>query len=111
MRGDGRGRTCLDRRHTEHSRPNSMFEYVVLSPMLPGRAGMGWKGCAVLARQRQAMILDEVKKTGAVRVSDLVDRLGVSDMTVRRDLEVLARRGLVEKVYGGATAVVGRSTD
>lgn len=65
----------------------------------------------VLARQRQAMILDEVKKTGAVRVSDLVDRLGVSDMTVRRDLEVLARRGLVEKVYGGATAVVGRSTD
>jgi DeoR/GlpR family transcriptional regulator of sugar metabolism len=72
---------------------------------------MGWKGCAVLARQRQAMILEDVKKTGAVRVSDLVDRLGVSDMTVRRDLEVLARRGLVEKVYGGATAVVGRSTD
>jgi DeoR/GlpR family transcriptional regulator of sugar metabolism len=79
--------------------------------MLPAGDGMGWKGCAVLARQRQAMILDDIKKTGAVRVSDLVDRLGVSDMTVRRDLEVLARRGLVEKVYGGATAVVGRSTD
>jgi DeoR/GlpR family transcriptional regulator of sugar metabolism len=65
----------------------------------------------VLARQRQAMILDEARRTGAVRVSDLVDRLGVSDMTVRRDLDVLAGRGLVEKVYGGATSIVGKSTE
>ncbi|MBP2474900.1 DeoR/GlpR family transcriptional regulator of sugar metabolism [Crossiella equi] len=65
----------------------------------------------MLARQRQAVILEEIRRTGAVRVSDLVTRLGVSDMTVRRDLDVLARRGLVEKVYGGATSVVGRSTD
>ena len=63
----------------------------------------------MLARQRQAVILEEVRRTGAVRVSDLVVRLGVSDMTVRRDLDVLAARGLVEKVYGGATSVVGRS--
>jgi DeoR/GlpR family transcriptional regulator of sugar metabolism len=65
----------------------------------------------LLARQRQAVILEEVRRSGAVRVSDLVVRLSVSDMTVRRDLDVLARRGLVEKVYGGATSVVGRSTD
>jgi DeoR/GlpR family transcriptional regulator of sugar metabolism len=65
----------------------------------------------VLARQRQAMILEEARRTGAVRVSDLVGRLGVSDMTIRRDLDVLAGRGLVEKVYGGATSIVGKSTD
>lgn len=65
----------------------------------------------MLARQRQAVILEEARRTGAVRVSDLVDRLGVSDMTVRRDLDVLSARGLVEKVYGGATSVVGKSTD
>jgi len=65
----------------------------------------------VLARQRQAVILEEARRTGAVRVSDLVAKLGVSDMTVRRDLDVLAGRGLVEKVYGGATSVVGKSTD
>jgi DeoR/GlpR family transcriptional regulator of sugar metabolism len=65
----------------------------------------------VLARQRQAVILEEARRTGAVRVSDLVARLGVSDMTVRRDLDVLAGRGLVEKVYGGATSMVGKSTD
>ncbi|HWC84140.1 MAG TPA: DeoR/GlpR family DNA-binding transcription regulator [Pseudonocardiaceae bacterium] len=65
----------------------------------------------MLARQRQTVILDEVRRTGAVRVSDLVERLGVSDMTVRRDLDVLAGRGLVDKVYGGATSVAGRSVD
>ncbi|SFP42233.1 DNA-binding transcriptional regulator of sugar metabolism, DeoR/GlpR family [Amycolatopsis arida] len=65
----------------------------------------------MLARQRQAIILEETRRTGAVRVSDLVARLGVSDMTVRRDLDVLASRGLVEKVYGGATSVGGTSID
>jgi DeoR/GlpR family transcriptional regulator of sugar metabolism len=65
----------------------------------------------VLARQRQSVILDEVRRTGAVRVSELVERLGVSDMTVRRDLDVLAARGLVDKVYGGATSIEGRSVD
>jgi DeoR/GlpR family transcriptional regulator of sugar metabolism len=61
----------------------------------------------MLARQRQALIVDRVREDGAVRVSDLVRDLGVSDMTVRRDLEVLHDRGLLEKVHGGATAVVG----
>ena len=64
-----------------------------------------------LASQRQAMILDEVERLGAVRVSSLVARLGVSDMTVRRDLDALAQRGLVIKVHGGATSVGGRSVD
>jgi DeoR/GlpR family transcriptional regulator of sugar metabolism len=65
----------------------------------------------MLAQQRQAAILDEVRRTGGVRVSDLVRKLGVSDMTIRRDLEALADRGLVEKVHGGATAVPETSTD
>jgi DeoR/GlpR family transcriptional regulator of sugar metabolism len=64
-----------------------------------------------LASQRQAMILDEVARLGAVRVSRLVEKLGVSDMTVRRDLDALARRGLVLKVHGGAVATGDRSID
>jgi DeoR/GlpR family transcriptional regulator of sugar metabolism len=62
---------------------------------------------AVLARQRQAHILERIREDGAVRVADLVRELGVSDMTVRRDLEQLHTRGLVEKVHGGATSVTG----
>ncbi|MFI6815755.1 DeoR/GlpR family DNA-binding transcription regulator [Nonomuraea sp. NPDC050328] len=57
----------------------------------------------MLAQQRQQTILERVRRHGAVRVAELVRDLGVSDMTVRRDLEVLAERGLLEKVHGGAT--------
>lgn len=65
----------------------------------------------VLARQRQQLILEEVRRNGGATVSALVDMLNVSDMTVRRDLSVLADRGLLEKVHGGATAITERSTD
>jgi DeoR/GlpR family transcriptional regulator of sugar metabolism len=61
----------------------------------------------VLAQQRQAYILRAVSRDGAVRVADLVGELKVSDMTIRRDLDVLARRGLVDKVRGGATSASG----
>lgn len=63
----------------------------------------------VLARQRQALILERVREHGAVRIADLVTALGVSDMTVRRDLELLHERGLLEKVHGGAAAIEGSS--
>lgn len=56
----------------------------------------------MLAQQRQARILAELRRDGAVRVSELIDLLGVSDMTVRRDLEQLAAEGVARKVHGGA---------
>ena len=59
----------------------------------------------MLARQRQALILARIREDGGVRVADLARDLGVSDMTVRRDLEILDRRGLIEKVHGGATSL------
>ena len=61
----------------------------------------------MLARQRQELILERVRETGAVRVAELARDLGVSDMTVRRDLEILHEHGLLEKVHGGATALSG----
>jgi DeoR/GlpR family transcriptional regulator of sugar metabolism len=57
----------------------------------------------VLAAERQARIVQEVQRRGAARVADLVELLGVSDMTIRRDLDALAQQGLVDKVHGGAT--------
>jgi DeoR/GlpR family transcriptional regulator of sugar metabolism len=57
----------------------------------------------MLARQRQSTILAHLDRDGAVRVSDLTRLLGVSDMTIRRDLDVLARQDLLVKVHGGAT--------
>jgi len=57
----------------------------------------------MLAVQRHKLIIDELRQRGAVRVSDLTELLAVSEMTVRRDLDVLAADGLLEKVHGGAT--------
>jgi len=65
----------------------------------------------VLAQQRQASILDRVRRTGGARVADLVRVLGVSDMTIRRDIEALAERGLVAKVHGGAIAIDGTTDE
>ena len=65
----------------------------------------------MLASQRRSRILEELRRSGAVRVSALVERLGVSDMTVRRDLEVLAQQGQLQKVHGGAVLPGGRSTE
>ncbi|MBO1415111.1 DeoR/GlpR family DNA-binding transcription regulator [Streptomyces sp. FH025] len=55
-----------------------------------------------LAGQRRVLILERIRALGGVRVAELVRELGVSDMTIRRDLDALARRGLVHKVHGGA---------
>ncbi len=68
------------------------------------------KEVTVLAQQRQASILEEVRLHGGARVADLVRTLGVSDMTIRRDIEALSERGLVAKVHGGAVAL-DRATD
>src|ERR671935_1827188 len=65
----------------------------------------------MLAGQRQLLILEEVRRRGAVRVSELTELLAVSDMTIRRDLDVLAAAGLVDKVHGGATAPGRLSAD
>ncbi|MET7518003.1 DeoR/GlpR family DNA-binding transcription regulator [Streptomyces sp. NPDC005480] len=64
----------------------------------------------LLAEQRRALILDEVRRRGGVRVNELTRKLGVSDMTVRRDLDALARQGVLEKVHGGAVPVEEAST-
>ena len=65
----------------------------------------------MLASQRRTTILGLVEESGAVRVSELVEQLGVSDMTVRRDIEQLAGEGLVQRVHGGALAVGSRSSE
>ncbi|MEV3988415.1 DeoR/GlpR family DNA-binding transcription regulator [Streptomyces sp. NPDC049837] len=64
----------------------------------------------LLAEQRRALILDEVRRRGGVRVNELTRKLNVSDMTVRRDLDALARQGVIEKVHGGAVPLVEAST-
>lgn len=57
----------------------------------------------MLASARQQRILDALREREQVRVTALASELGVSEMTVRRDLNTLASRGALVKVHGGAT--------
>jgi DeoR/GlpR family transcriptional regulator of sugar metabolism len=65
----------------------------------------------MLAAQRHKLIVEQVRSRGAVRVAELTDLLGVSEMTIRRDLESLAATGVLEKVHGGATLRTGLSAE
>jgi DeoR/GlpR family transcriptional regulator of sugar metabolism len=59
----------------------------------------------VPAALRRAQILERIQRDGGVSVAELARDHAVSPVTVHRDLEQLARDGLVERVHGGARAV------
>jgi DeoR family transcriptional regulator of aga operon len=56
----------------------------------------------MLPRQRQSFILDVLTEHGVVSLQHLAERLGASFSTVRRDLDDLESRKLVERTHGGA---------
>ncbi|GAB3548273.1 DeoR/GlpR family DNA-binding transcription regulator [Arthrobacter tumbae] len=58
----------------------------------------------MLAADRHAAILAKLGVQRTVRVSELAEALGVSDMTIRRDIDVLDAAGALRKVHGGAAS-------
>jgi DeoR/GlpR family transcriptional regulator of sugar metabolism len=56
----------------------------------------------MLAIERRKSILNQLKQDGRVRVSELGRQFQVTEETIRRDLEKMAREGLVIKSHGGA---------
>jgi DeoR family transcriptional regulator, fructose operon transcriptional repressor len=65
----------------------------------------------MLPTQRRQAILAQVRERAAVSAEDLARQFGVSVETIRRDLRSLQERGLLERVYGGATRPSGRSSE
>ncbi|RTZ99855.1 MAG: DeoR/GlpR transcriptional regulator [Deltaproteobacteria bacterium] len=57
---------------------------------------------SLLPAERQQRILGILKNEFSVRGAYLSELLGVSEMTIRRDLDELERQGLVERTHGGA---------
>jgi len=64
-----------------------------------------------LAPQRRQRILSIVESRRAARLEELSAALGVSQATVRRDLDELAAEGKVRRVHGGAVAIVERPNE
>lgn len=62
-----------------------------------------------IAYNRHLHILGVLKDQGSVRVEDLSRDLGVSDVTIRRDLDYLNEKGLLLRTHGGANTVPARN--
>ena len=55
-----------------------------------------------MKEQRIDLIMKEVEKHGIVSVSDLMKKLGVTRMTIGRDLKLLEDSGMLKRTHGGA---------
>lgn len=62
----------------------------------------------VLVAERRALVLQSVGARRGVTVAGLAQDLHVSRMTIRRDLEALAREGKLARVHGGALPMSAR---
>jgi len=58
----------------------------------------------MLAIERRNAIISRLNMDGKVIVTDLAQEFGVTEETIRRDLEKLDNEGLAKKTYGGAVA-------
>lgn len=63
------------------------------------------RGTVTGPETRRDQITELVLSAGSVRIDDLPEALGVSLMTVHRDLDVLAAQGVLRKTRGQATAL------
>jgi DeoR family fructose operon transcriptional repressor len=57
------------------------------------------------ALDRLQRIEAQVRLAGKVKVVDLAVELAVSEMTIRRDLDMLAEQGVVQRIRGGAVSI------
>lgn len=58
-----------------------------------------------LAEERRSSIVAHVNRNRIVSINDLSRQFGVSEVSIRRDLERLERLGLLRRVHGGAVAL------
>lgn len=61
--------------------------------------------------QRQEWILDRLRDQGRVEVAAVAQELDTSEVTVRRDLDLLADSGVLRRVHGGAVSLLLRGEE
>jgi DeoR family transcriptional regulator of aga operon len=60
---------------------------------------------SMLIEERRQHVLSRIAAEGRVLVSDLSETLGISRITIRKDLENLETQGLLQRTHGGALAL------
>src|ERR1700722_6993294 len=59
-------------------------------------------GTQMLIEERRQHIFSLAQQHGRVLVEDLSESLGISRITIRKDLDYLQRRGVLQRTHGGA---------
>jgi DeoR/GlpR family transcriptional regulator of sugar metabolism len=59
----------------------------------------------MLPEDRRSRIQDLLSQKSSVTISELAGQFGISEMTVRRDLDELEVRGVCQRIHGGATSL------
>ena len=59
----------------------------------------------ISTEKRREQIMNLVHETGKVRVTELSEEYGVSEVSIRKDLEALESEGHLKRVHGGAIAL------
>lgn len=65
----------------------------------------------MLTVDRRHRILERVAEQQTIHIGELAQELGVSEMTIRRDITRLERDGFLRRTYGGATAHLTRALE
>jgi DeoR family transcriptional regulator of aga operon len=64
-------------------------------------------GNNMLIDERRQHMLNKIQLEGRVLVSELSEALGISRITIRKDLDFLESKGMVQRTHGGALSVKG----
>lgn len=80
---------------------------IAASRRTPPEAGAG---AALIPAARQARLREYVHAHGAAAIPEMARALGVSESTIRRDLDDLAAQGAIHRAHGGAVALAGPRT-
>ena len=59
----------------------------------------------MLKRERLHKIVEMVNTQGIITVNEIINKLNVSDMTIRRDLDELDKAGKIVRIHGGAQSM------
>jgi len=59
----------------------------------------------MIPEERRKEILNKIKKSDIYTIDDLTKELGVSRVTVQRDVNLLKKRGLVDRIHGGVKII------
>lgn len=69
------------------------------------------KGSDYILNERQQNIFDTISKKPKITVKELSITIGVSEVTIRKDLSYLENQGLLKRTHGGAVQMASNSVE